>query len=262
MNLETLIFEKRGTVGVLKINRPKALNALNGQVIGELEWFIKNLDKDKGESLRALILTGEGDRAFVAGADIKEMEDYGESQALAMALRGQGVFQLIEDAPYPIVAAVNGFALGGGLELAMSCDFIIASSEARLGLPEVSLGLIPGYGGTQRLSRYVGKAVARRMALTGEMYSAHQALAWGLVTEVVPPEELMNTSLKVAQRLASRGPVALSLVKQSVNRGYDLNQSAGLAEEARFFAKTFATEDCREGIQAFIEKRKPVFKGQ
>ena len=261
MNLETLIFEKHGTIGVLKINRPQALNALNHQVVGELETFMKNLNSlNLDGHVRALVLTGEG-KAFVAGADIKEMENYNEFEALEMAARGQAVFQLIEDSFCPVIAAVNGFALGGGLELAMSCDFIIASSQARLGLPEVSLGLIPGYGGTQRLSRYVGKAVARRMALTGDMYSAAQALDWGLVTEVVAPEELMNVSLKVARTLASRGPVALSLVKRSVNQGYNLDQQKGIALEAQLFAKTFSTKDCREGLKAFIEKRKPEFKG-
>ena len=256
--LETLIFEKQDCVGVLKIHRPKALNALNHQVLKELEWFMKNLSGD----IRALVLTGEGEKAFVAGADIKEMQDYGEDQALKMASKGQSVFQLIEESPCPVVAAVNGFALGGGLELAMSCDFIIASTKARLGLPEVSLGLIPGYGGTQRLSRYVGKAVARRMALTGDMYSAHQALNWGLVTEVVEPGELMDASLKVARTLASRGPVALSLVKRSVNLGYDLDQPAALNLEAKLFARTFSTEDGPEGMRAFVEKRKPEFKGR
>ena len=258
MTLETLVFEKQDRVGILKLNRPKALNSLNRQVMGELEFFMKNLDN---HHLRALILTGEG-KAFVAGADIKEMENYSESEALEVAQKGQSVFQLIEDCSCPTVAAVNGFALGGGLELAMSCDFIIASATARLGLPEVSLGLIPGYGGTQRLSRYVGQAVARRMVLTGDMYSPEQTLAWGLVTEVVPPDELMKVSLKVAQALVDRGPLALSLAKQSINKGYNLELSEGLKLEAQLFAKTFTTEDGREGLKAFIEKRKPEFKGQ
>ena len=269
LNFETLKFEKQGPIGILSINRPKALNALNKQVLGELERFIKAVSENFNESkvpegegvpLRVLVLTGEG-KAFVAGADIKEMQGHSEAEALEMAQRGQAIFQQIEDCPYPIVAAVNGFALGGGLELAMSCDFIIASSRAKMGLPEVSLGLIPGYGGTQRLSRYVGKALARRIALTGDIYSADQLMQWGLVTEVVPPEELMEASLKVATTLSRRSPSALALAKGSINQGYNLNQLEGLQLEARLFAKTFTTQDSEEGLAAFIEKREPNFTG-
>ena len=287
-----LKFERQASIGILSIHRPKSLNALNMQVLDELERFMshlvaqyKNIDilSDVGKyseseiseqgggaegdtasglgAVRALILTGEG-KAFVAGADIKEMQGYSESKARQMSERGQSVFQLIEEIPCPVVAAVNGFALGGGLELAMSCDFIIASSTAKMGLPEVSLGLLPGYGGTQRLSRYVGKALARRMVLTGDVYSADQLFQWGLVTEVVPPEELMEVSLKVAKTLSSRSPMAISLAKASVNRGYELSQKEGLRLEAQLFGKTFKTHDCAEGIAAFIEKRKPDFRGR
>ena len=293
LNFETLKFERQASIGILSIHRPKALNALNMQVLDELESFMSHLAAQYkgidilsgvgksgepevsgqegctegdtasglGAELRALVLTGEG-KAFVAGADIKEMQGYSESKARQMSERGQSVFQLIEEIPCPVVAAVNGFALGGGLELAMSCDFIIASSTAKMGLPEVSLGLLPGYGGTQRLSRYVGKALARRMVLTGDVYSADQLFQWGLVTEVVPPEELMEVSLKVAKTLSSRSPIAISLAKASVNRGYELSQKEGLRLEAHLFGKSFKTHDCVEGIAAFIEKRKPDFRGR
>lgn len=260
LHFENLKFEKHGSIGVLSIHRPKALNALNKQVLEDLKKMMMYL-KETDTGLRALILTGEG-KAFVAGADIKEMEGYSESEAFEMAQRGQSIFQLIEDSSCPIVAAVNGFALGGGLELAMSCDFIIASSKAKMGFPEVSLGLIPGYGGTQRLSRYIGKSLARRMILTGDIYSADQLMEWGLVTEVVSPEELMKTSFKLAETLSRRSPIALSFAKESVNKGYDLSQEKGLHLEASLFSKIFTTEDCVEGLKAFIEKREPNFVGK
>lgn len=249
-----------GSVGILTISRPEALNALNQEVIEDLEQFVRGLNDQP--NLRVVILTGSGEKAFVAGADIKQMKDMTVPQAKAMAVRGQKLFQDLESSRVVSLAAVNGFALGGGLELAMSCDIMMASSKARFGLPEVSLGLIPGYGGTQRLPRFIGKSLARMVTLTGDIFSADQGYAWGLFAQVVAPEELMNASLKVARTIASRSPAAVALAKRSISEGFDRNQEAGMGLEADFFAKTFSTEDHNEGIAAFIGKRQPEFKGK
>ena len=246
-------------IGILTLNRPQALNALNQQLLGELKDLLKDVTKDG--LLRCLVITGEG-KSFVAGADIKEMENHSPDQAQEMAKNGQALFDCIERLDVPVIAAVNGFALGGGLELALACDFIVASSKAKFGLPEVSLGLIPGYGGTQRLSRYVGKSIARLVALTGEIFSAQQMYEWGLVGKVCEPEDLLTEVQKIAQTIASRSPFALNLVKQAINQGYDREQSSGLALEAELFAQTFTSNDHNEGIKAFIEKRRPEFTGK
>ncbi|RME16800.1 MAG: hypothetical protein D6797_03770 [Bdellovibrio sp.] len=255
--METLLYEKQDNIGILKINRPKALNALNKQVISELESFLESPPSD----IRCLVITGEG-KAFVAGADIKEMVEMTPEEALEMSERGQKVFQHLENWKVPSIAAVNGYALGGGLELALACDFIIASEKAQMGLPEVSLGLIPGYGGTQRLARVVGKGVARFMTLTGNMFSAKQLAQWGLVVEVTSAEQLMEKALVYAKDLAARGPEAVGLAKRAINEGYDKNQFEALRLEAQLFSEVFKTEDHKEGLQAFLEKRKPVFKGE
>lgn len=260
MKFETLEFELVNSVGLLTIHRPKALNALNRQVMDELSQFLDHAEAMS--ELRCLIITGSGEKAFVAGADIKEMEDFGAEQALQMAQRGQRVFSRIENLKVPVIAAVSGFALGGGLELAMSCDFIIASEKAKVGLPEVSLGLIPGYGGTQRLSRIVGKATARRVALTGDIYSAQQAFDWGLVTELCAAEDLIERAKKVAQNIAARSPKAVHEAKKAINQGYDLSLQEGLELEAKIFSEMFTTEDKEEGVAAFIEKRSPKFTGR
>lgn len=260
MNFATLQFRQEDGIGILTINRESALNALNEPVIHELNEFLNHVDADK--SLKVLVITGAGPKAFVAGADIKSMQGFTEAQALEMTIRGQKVFQRIENLRIPSIAAVNGFALGGGFELALSCDFIIASENAKFGLPEVGLGLIPGYGGTQRLSRSVGKSVARFITLTGDVYSAQQAYEWGLVVRVCASSELMNECNKIAKTLSSRGPLAQSLAKQAINLGFDKAQSEGLQLEAELFAKTFSTKDQQEGIAAFIEKRKPHFSGE
>jgi enoyl-CoA hydratase len=250
----------RHKVGIIKIARPEAMNALNRQVLSELRELVTGL-AGKPE-IRALILTGEGEKAFVAGADIKEMESLNGSEAREMATHGQALLQKIEDLPFPVVAVVNGFALGGGLELALACDFMLASTKARWGLPEVTLGLIPGYGGTQRLSRVVGRASARRIALSGEMFTAQQGYEWGLFTQVCEPVDLMPAALKLAETLASRAPLAMALAKKAVNRGHDLELARGLELEAELFGKTFETHDHNEGIKAFIEKRAPDFQGK
>lgn len=259
-NLKFKIIEsdKTGKVGLLTLSRPEALNALNKQTIGELSQFFSTIGET---TIRCLVVTGEG-KSFVAGADIKEMENYNRVQALEMAQTGQKLFTQIEDCPIPTIACVNGFALGGGLELAMSCDFMLASKKAKIGLPEVTLGLIPGYGGTQRLARYIGKGLAKRITLSGDLFSAQQAYDWGLIAELFEPEELLDGAIKIAGVIASRSPVAISLAKQSVRRGFDTDQQAGMNIEAELFSKIFTTKDCKEGISAFIEKRRPKFTGE
>lgn len=264
MELKSVRFDVATTnqghrIGVIKINRPEALNALNKQVLSDLKSLLQELGSKR--ELRAAILTGEGEKAFVAGADIKEMETLTTSQAREMALHGQGLLQKIEDLPFPVVCALNGFALGGGLELALACDFIIASSKAKWGLPEVALGLIPGYGGTQRLSRNIGRALARRVALSGEIFTAQQGYDWGLFAQLVEPADLSATAMKLAETLAQRAPLAMSWVKEAINLGYDRSLPEGLKLEADLFGRTFETKDHSEGIKAFMEKRTPDFQG-
>ena len=260
MNFNTLEFNVEGSLGFLKINRAQALNALNKELIQELTEFATALKSR--DDIRCLVITGAGEKAFVAGADIKEMEDKDPQSGAEMALLGQKAFHLLEELPYPVIAAVNGFALGGGLELALACDFIVASKKAKLGLPEVGLGLIPGYGGTQRLARSIGKANARLMAMTGDIYSAEQCEKWGLVSLLTEPEELLPTVTKIASTIASRGPVALGFVKKAINQGYDHTEAAGLKMEADLFGQVFQTEDKKIGIQAFLAKQKPEFVGR
>lgn len=259
MNFDTLSYKSEGQVGLLTINRPQAMNALNSQVLKDLSQFLSRIKDDK--SIRALILTGSGEKAFVAGADIKEMESIDGQGAKIFAERGQAIFQELEELRIPTIAAVNGFALGGGLELAMACDFIVASQNAKLGLPEVSLGLIPGYGGTQRLSRYCGKAIARLMTFTGDMYTADQCAQWGLVTFVTTSEDLIPACMKIAGKIAQRSPKAVQLAKQSIIKGFDVSQSAGMSLEAQYFQEAFSSADKKEGVKAFIEKRPPQFTG-
>lgn len=256
--MSTLIFDRQNNIGILKINRPQALNALNFQVLKDLQDFL-NSDLT---GLRALVVTGEGEKSFVAGADIKEMETLTKDDAWKMADRGQAVFTKLSEAPFVSIAAVNGFALGGGLELALSCDIILASSKAKLGLPEVSLGLIPGYGGTQRLARTVGLQFARYMVLSGEMVTASEAQAVGLVAKTFEPEKLQEEAMDLAKKIAARGPLAVNMAKKAIRRGFHTDLHEGLKIEAEYFAQTFATKDHNEGIKAFIEKRAPQFNGE
>lgn len=259
MDLKTIRYSAENKIGVITIARPEAMNALNKQVLTDLKVLLQELGSKR--ELRAAVLTGEGEKAFVAGADIKEMETLSPSQAREMAVNGQALLQKLEDLPFPVIAAVNGFALGGGLELALACDFMIASSKAKWGLPEVTLGLIPGYGGTQRLSRNLGRSLARRVALSGEIFTAQQGYEWGLFAQVVEPGELMATATKLAASLATRAPMALAWVKEAINHGSDKSLAEGLRLEADLFGRTFETKDHTEGIKAFIEKRSPDFQG-
>ena len=241
----------------LTIHRPEALNALNGNVIGALSAALEAAQENR--EVRVIVLTGAGDKAFVAGADIKEFADYDQAQGEELARRGQrDLFDRVEQSRKPIVAAVNGFALGGGLELAMAAHVRIASSNARMGLPEVSLGVIPGYGGTQRLAQIVGKGKAMEMVLTGGMIDAESALACGLVNQVVDQELLLETAHVMAGKIAKNAPTALSAALDSVLAGYSRD---GFGVEIARFGECFATQDFKEGTTAFLEKRKPQFPG-
>lgn len=256
---EVVTLPSDNKIGVIKINRPEAMNALNKQVLADLKILVSELAAKR--EIRAAVLTGEGEKAFVAGADIKEMEAMNSSQAREMAIGGQALLQKLQDLPFPVIAAVNGFALGGGLELALACDFIVASNKAKWGLPEVTLGLIPGYGGTQRLVRVVGRSTARRIALSGEMFTAQQGYEWGVFTHIVEPKDVLSTAMQLATTLASRAPMALNWVKEAINQGHDKSLAEGLKLEADLFARTFETKDHSEGIKAFIEKREARFQG-
>lgn len=255
----TVLLTREGRLGILTIHRPESLNALNNQVLTDLQNAFSDL---KNNPVGALIITGAGEKSFVAGADIKEMENMTSAQAGEFAARGQALFSQLEAFPFPVIAAVNGFALGGGLELALACDWIVASTKAKWGLPEVSLGLIPGYGGTQRLSRVVGKALAKRVALTGEVFTADQGQAWGLFAHVEEPDQVMVKAKAQAELILARAPLAVGFTKQSIERGFDQALSDGLKTEAKLFGQAFETKDHTEGIQAFVQKRKPNFKGE
>ncbi|MDI7247385.1 MAG: enoyl-CoA hydratase-related protein [Bacillota bacterium] len=246
-------------IAIVTIDRPP-VNALNFQTVGEIGQAFAQLAGDP--ALRAVILTGAGDRAFVAGADIKEFPGLTREAGVDMSRRGQAVLNRIAAFPRPVIAAVNGLCLGGGCELAMACDIRIASDAAKFGQPEVNLGLIPGYGGTQRLARLVGPAVAKELLFTGRVIDAREALAIGLVNTVVPHARLMDACLDLAGTIASKAPVAVRLAKMAINEGLGAGVEEGLEIEARWFGDACATEDMREGVQAFIEKRKPEFTGK
>ena len=259
MTFDYLLCDVDAPVAVVTINRPDKLNALNVEVLDELERC--HSDLAQRDDVRVIVLTGAGEKAFVAGADISQFSRLSSRDATRFAARGQAVFSQFETGDKPVIAAVNGFALGGGCELALACHLRIASTNARFGQPEVNLGVIPGYGGSQRLPRVVGRGFALEMILTGEPVSAERAALIGLVTKVVPPAELLTEARRLAELIASRGPVALSLAIRAV-RASDLPLQEGLAIEAELFGKAFDTEDLSEGASAFLERRKPKFKGR
>ncbi len=258
MNYENILFQVHDGVGVLTFNRPKALNALNPTTLDEVADVIERVAGD--DSIRVLVLTGAGEKAFVAGADINEFLSMNPLTARLFAEKGQGTFFRLEQLAKPVIACVNGFALGGGCEIAMSCDFIYASDKARFGQPEVNLGLIPGFGGTQRLLRLVGRAKAKELCMTGEMIDAQQAKELGLVAKVFPAEQLMDETMKVARALAAKSAGVLRSVKKVVDSGADMDLKNGCVLEAEAFGVCFSSEDMREGVSAFLEKRKPEFK--
>ncbi|MEJ5348420.1 MAG: enoyl-CoA hydratase-related protein [Desulfosoma sp.] len=259
MAFQNILFDVQDQVALVTINRLKSLNALNPETLEELKRAIEQVRDD--DALRVLVLTGAGEKAFVAGADISEFPKMNALQARLFAQKGQEVFFSLEDLPKPVIACVNGFALGGGLELAMSCDFIYASEKAKFGQPEINLGIIPGFGGTQRLARLVGRAKAKELCMTGEMIDAATALQWGLVAKVFPPESLLEETMKTAKILASKSALALRAVKCVIDRGIDADLKAGCTLEVEAFGLCFASEDAKEGALAFLEKRKPNFKG-
>ncbi len=260
MAYENILYEKREGIGWITFNRPKVLNALNGKTIAELDDAISNAREDS--EVRALILTGAGEKAFVAGADIGELSRSTPVDGRETSLRGQTVFRKLETLGKPSIAAINGFALGGGCELALACTIRVASRTARIGQPEVKLGLLPGYGGTQRLSRLCGKGVAHELCLTGEMISADEALRIGLVNHVYEPEELLPAAEALAKKMIANAPLAVRYAMEAIEHGIEMPQAEGLLLEAALFGIVTATEDFREGTQAFLEKRPAKFRGK
>lgn len=259
MSYETLLLERKDAIAVITLNRPRVMNALNRTLFAELDAAFTVLAGDA--DIRAIVLTGAGEKAFAAGADIGELAALSAVEGQQLARRGQGVFRKIETCGKPVIAAIQGFALGGGCELAMACTLRIAGERARLGQPEVKLGLLPGYGGTQRLPRLVGKGTALKLLLTGDMLDAAEAFRIGLVDEVVPTEALMLRVETLAHAIAQQAPLAVAGCLHAVESGYDLPLQAGLELEASLFGLACATEDKAEGTRAFLEKRPPTWKG-
>jgi enoyl-CoA hydratase len=260
MNFENILVAIESGIGQITINRPSKLNALNVATIKELHDALEKLDND--ETVRVIIVTGEGEKAFVAGADISEFAHFSIEEGAQLAAQGQErLFDFVENLKTPTIAAVNGFALGGGLELAMACHFRIASDNAKMGLPEVSLGVIPGYGGTQRLPQLIGKGRAMEMIMTAGMISAEEAYRAGLVNHVVPQAELIDFTKNIAQRIMKNSPMAIGKAIKAINANYKDGVN-GFETEIRNFGKCFGTEDFKEGTTAFLEKRKATFNGK
>lgn len=244
-------------VALIEVNRPKELNALNSFLMEELKDALLKIDKD--DRIRAVVLTGN-DRAFAAGADIKQMADKGAVDMLAADLLA--AWEQVRKTKKPIIAAVSGYALGGGFELVMLCDMVVASETAQFGQPEIRIGTIPGAGGTQRLTRAAGKVRAMELILTGKTFTAQEALDWGLINKIVPPEMYLKEAVALAREIAALSPVAIQLAKEAINRAFETHLDEGLAFERKNFYLTFASEDQKEGMKAFIEKRKPSYKGK
>ncbi len=260
MAYENIIFEKKGPIAIIKFNRPKALNAINPDVLKEVGQALDEIEADK--AIKVLVLTGEGEKAFVAGADISVMVNLSPLEARKFSRDGQDMLFRLEALAIPVIACVNGFALGGGTEIAMACDFIYASDKAKFGQPEINLGIIPGFGGTQRLARLVGKAMAKELCMTGVIISAQEAKEIGLVNKVFPHEQLWEETMKTADLLATKGRVSMKAVKRCIDRGLDVDLRSGCYLEADNFAICMTSPDGKEGLSAFLEKRKPEFKGE
>ncbi|MGA7670525.1 MAG: enoyl-CoA hydratase-related protein [Nitrolancea sp.] len=252
--------ERSGHVATITLNRPEVLNAFNTDHLSALRSAIDQLSGD--HEVRAVILTGAGERAFAAGADIAEMRTKSPSEALAFSAMGHGVCRAIEAARQPYIAAVNGFALGGGCEIALACDIRLASENAALGQPEVTLGILPGWGGTQRLTRLVGSGIARELIYTGRRVKADEAARLGMVNAVYPSSELMGKAMEMAELIAGNAPIAVSRSKDAISRALDVELDTGLEFEAKVFALSFDTSDQKEGMGAFLERRKATFTGQ
>jgi enoyl-CoA hydratase len=260
MTFENLLLERDGPVAIVTLNRPKVLNALNAQTLSELASLMAALKAD--DAVRAIVLTGAGEKAFVAGADINELAALSPIEGKEHARRGQVVFDSIENLGKPVIAAVNGFALGGGCELAMACTIRLAADTARFGQPEINLGIIPGYAGSQRLPRLVGKGIALEILLNGDMVSAQRAFEIGLVNRVVPAADLLAEARKLAQTFASKAPIAVRFILDAVNQGLDTSFASGEFLETSLFGTIAASADMREGTKAFLEKRKAEWQGK
>ena len=260
MAYENLIVDLQGSVAVIKFNRPKALNALNSATLDELSAACSELDGDDG--IRVVVVTGEGTKAFVAGADIAEMRPMNPIQGMVFSQKGHAAISMLENMKKPTIAAVNGYALGGGFEVALACDIIYASDKARVGFPEVTLGILPGFGGTQRTAKLVGLAKAKELIFTGKVITAPEAYEMGLVNKVVADDALMGAVMDLAAKILSAGPVGIRLAKACINKSLSLDIESGLEFEARSFGLCFGTVDQKEGMAAFLEKRTPQYVGE
>jgi len=260
MAYKNIIVEKKDGIGTIKINRPKVLNALNKDTVLELTKAVAELDKDK--NIKVVILTGEGDKAFIAGADISQMKDMSPLEAKEFAEMGHSMLMKIEKSRLIFIAAINGFALGGGCETLMACDIAIAAKSAKIGQPEINLGISPGFGGTQRLPRLVGRMKAKELLLTGRNLDADEACQIGLVNMVVEDGKLMETVEKIAGKISSKSSVQTDFIKSLVNKGTNIDLNTACSLEISYFSSSFSTKDQKEGMTAFLEKRKPVFKGK
>ena len=260
MPYENIILELEGPIAIIKFNRPKALNALNSATLDELRQVGNEVALAK--EIRAVIVTGAGEKAFVAGADIQEMKDMTPVQATAFSHKGHVALGILENMRKPVIAAVNGYALGGGFEVALACDIIYASEKARLGFPEVTLGIFPGFGGTQRTARLIGAAKAKELVLSGKVITAQEGFEMGLLNKVTAPDQLMAEARELAAKFLAAGPVGIGLAKYLVNKSLSLNIDSGLELEANTFGLCFGTHDQKEGMTAFVEKRTPTFQGE
>jgi len=260
MEYKNILVSVENEIGILTINRPKVLNALNMETLREIQSGVQEIRENV--TLRVLIITGAGEKAFVAGADIQEMSEMSSIEALDFSKLGHFTLKMIQDLDRPVIAAVNGFALGGGTEIALACDFIYASENARLGLPEATLGVFPGFGGTQRLPRLIGKGKAKEMIYTGKMVTAQEAFQMGIVNRVFAPASLMEETKKVAAQIAGNGPVGVKLAKMVVDSGFNMDLSEACSLESFAFGLSFSTQDQKEGMKAFLEKRKPNYRGR
>ncbi len=259
MAYENIVFQVEQGIATITFNRPKAMNALNQALLAEFAQALKAVGSD--EEIRVLVLTGAGEKAFVAGADITELATFTALQAKHFSKTGHDIISGLQGLSIPVIAAVNGFALGGGSEIALACDFIYAADSGRFGLPEITLGIIPGFGGTQRLPRLIGSNLAKELIFTGRMITAAEALQIGMINKVVPAAALMEEVLKTAREMAAKGKVSLRSAKQAVNNGLNADMATGCHIEIEAFALCMASPDAREGTRAFLEKRKPLFTG-
>jgi enoyl-CoA hydratase len=260
MEYKNLLLEIRDGIAILKINRPKALNALNSETLDELKHAGDTINANKDAWV--VVITGEGDKAFIAGADILEMKDMNAIEGMIFSQRGHEAFAAFENMNKPVIAAVNGFALGGGFEVALACDIIYASDKAKVGFPETTLGIFPGFGGTQRAAKLCGLAKAKELIFTGRMIGAAEAYEMGLINKVVPHDELWKEVMALAEKIRSNGPISMGLAKECINKSLFLDMDSALMLEAKDFGLCFGTKDQKEGMTAFVEKRKATFKGE